>query len=725
MGAHEHGPVELPGGPVDTEGRAVNEPLLAALTGAAVGGCTECVQRLLEEVAAEPACVARLVEVTRLTAIRTNGGELPGYMTDDDDPSGPAVPEFKRLVRAATAAEPVTVVCEQMTSAERRAAAGTAIETLVGQLTVANSFGLDDSETLAEMCCAVAAMLVEWWFSRVPMARREFTEAWKKHAFGHREARLPGDGTNALALLLGALLHHQARQDQVVVEDLRPLVFTRVLPALESPERAGAVLAAFVAPPHTDTVTVPIKRYARANPESLAELCLYLRSAIAVHVKDCPHGLRESGHACTLAHRGSALGQDAGPQVATPTPEEGRRVALPWIGFREDEPAEDAPAGHDARHVWQINVDRIVLERWDAGAAHWNEAISEDSSISEPNYRHEVGLEPLCCPSCGSHGPFLAEGSWGDPLTLHCRCGVTTMSPLNADPDDLGRRLLKRLILCEADPAYAARRLLAPLAEYREHAQRNRENSWYRGPDEEAVTIAGTVDQDSGDLVTALTDALKPRLPKRHEGGTLTLLLLQILEALSAPAVRDSPDGRHLAEAVRDLLSDLKRESDRWAPTRAPVVDRLRTWQAEGGPQLWQDAWARTVEMAERYFARNRVGDGKIVDGCAGVTLAQYLLAGETGCGVDQVTSDDVRGLMRPGEGQEANRDPAPITYWWAERLRALGHDLDTADDPVARLWQHLKADGPTGMFDEQREPALIVGLDLLLGERSFYRVHL
>ncbi|HWU05673.1 MAG TPA: hypothetical protein VN520_04620 [Streptomyces sp.] len=717
--------MELPGGPVDGEGRSVDDPLLAALTGAAVGGCGECVQRLLEEVAAEPACVARLVEVARLTAIRTNRGELPPYMTVDDDPSGSAVPEFTRLVRAVTAAEPVTVVCEQMTGAERRAAADAALKMLVAQLTVANSLGFDDSETLAEMCCAVAALLVEWWFSKAPMARREFTEAWKKHAFGHREAGLPGDGTNALALLLGALLHHQARQDQVVVEDLRPLVFTRVLPTLKSPERAGAVLAAFVAPPHTDTVTVPIKRYARGNPEFLAELCRYLRSAIAVHVKDCPHGLRESGHACTLAHRGPALGQDAGPQVAEPTPEEGRRVALPWIGFREDEPAEDAPAGHDPHRVWQINVDRIVLERWDAGAARWNEAISEDSSISEPNYRHEVGLEPLCCPSCGSHGPFLAEGSWGDPLTLHCRCGVTTMSPLDAGPDDLGRRLLKRLILCEADPAYAARRLLAPLAEYQEHERKNRESSWYRGPDEEAVTIAGTVDQDSGDLVAALTDAFKPRLPKRHEGGALTLLLLQSLEALSAPAVRDSPDGRRLAEAVRDLLSDLKEESDRWAPIREPVVDRLRTWQSEGGPQLWQDAWTRTLEMAQRYFAGSRVGDGRISDGCAAVALVQYLLAREADCGVEGITADDVRSVAMPGVKQEADPDPVPVMLRFAERLTALGHDLDADDDPVARLWRHLATDRPVSTFGDQRAPALTIGLDTLLGERSFYRVRL
>ncbi len=539
--------------------------------GAAIGGCTECVPRLLEQVADEPACVGRLVELTRLFSIRMNRGELPGFMTDDDDPSGPAAPEFKRLVRAVTAAEPVAMLCEQMTGAERRAAAGTAIEMLIGQLKVTISTGSDDSKTLAEICWAFAVGLLNWYFSGTPVAQREFTEAWKQHAFGHREAKLPGNGVDALALLLGALLHHQARQDQVTGEDLRLLVFTRVLPMLESPECAGAVLAAFVAPPQNYMITAPIKRYARSNPEILAELCRYLRFALTEHVRDCPHGLREAGHACTLAHRGPALlDQDAGQPVAAPTPEEGRRVALPRIGFREDEPAEDAPAGHAAGHVWQINVARVVLERWDADAAQWNEAISEDSSVGEPNYQHEVGLESLCCPSCGSHGPFLAEGSWGDPLTLHCRCGVTMMSPLDARSDDLGRRLLQRLILCEADPAYAARRLLTPLAEFREREHRARESSWYRGPDDEDVAVVEAVDLDCGDLMAALTGALKPRLPKRHEGGALTLLLLQILEALSAPAVRDSPDGQHLTGAVRDLLTDLKEESDRWAPTRAP-----------------------------------------------------------------------------------------------------------------------------------------------------------
>ncbi|MFI0711261.1 hypothetical protein ACH4SK_11500 [Streptomyces inhibens] len=723
MGAHKHEPVELPGGPTNAEGRAVNEQLLGALTGAAIKGCTQCVDRLLDDVAADPACVARLVEMSRLTALRVNRGELPSYMTDDDDPFGPAAPEFKRLVRAITAAEPPTEVCEQLTAPERRAAASHAIELLVGQLTIANATGIDDVETLAEMCCAISALLVEWAFTTAPVARREFTEKWDRYAFEQQEAGLPGNGVHALALLLGAVLHHQARQDQVTVEQFIDLVFTRALPALQAPEQAGAILSTFAAPPHTEDMTVPVKRLAQSNSDFLADLCAFARHTITMHVKDCPYGLRETDHECTIAHRGSALGDSARPQVAAPTPEEGRRVALPRIGYREDEPVEDAPAGYPADHTWQINTGRILVERWDAGIARANEMISEDSSISEPNYGHEVGLEALACPACKSRDAFLAEGRWGDPLTLHCRCGITMMSPLDAGPDDLGRRLLKRFILCEADPAYAARRLLPPLAEYRERKHKARAASWYRGPDNKDIALVEAIDLSGNDLPEALTAALKPKLPERHGGRDLTLLLLQVLYALSTPAVRDSTDGRRLADAVRTLVADLKEESDRWAPTRQPVLDRLQQWRAEGGPQLWQDAWQRTLDVAGHRFERYHVGDGRISDGCAGLALALYLLAREADTSVDQIGADDVRSLLVLGDTGENVQDPADVPRRWGARLTGLGHDLESADDPIARLWRHLRTDRPVDGHDGRRESALTLGLKHILGERSFYMI--
>lgn len=239
MGKHEHGAVELPGGPTDPEGRAVNEQLLSALVSAALNGCGECVDRYLDEVAADPASVARLVTFSRLAALHVYHGELPGFMTDDADTFGPSVPELRRLVRAVTAAEPLTEVCEQMTPAERRAAARPAVELLVGHLSLAADLDQEDAETLAEVCCSVSALMIDWWFKTAPMAAREFSETWDRYAFGRREAGLTGNGVEAVALLLGAVLHHQALEDGVSAETFKDLAFSRALPALKDPELAA------------------------------------------------------------------------------------------------------------------------------------------------------------------------------------------------------------------------------------------------------------------------------------------------------------------------------------------------------------------------------------------------------------------------------------------------------------------------------------------------------
>ncbi|WP_330434491.1 hypothetical protein OIC43_09175 [Streptomyces sp. NBC_00825] len=220
---------------------------------------------------------------------------------------------------------------------------------------------------------------------------------------------------------------------------------------------------------------------------------------------------------------------------------------------------------------------------------------------------------------------------------------------------------------------------MPPLEELSKSGQKARSSTWYHGPDSEDVTVLDAIDLSSGDLVEALTAALKPRFPRRHGGRALTLLLLQVIDALSATAVRDSPDGRHLAAAVRDLLTGLKEESDRWAPTREPVVDRLRAWQAEGGPQLWQDAWARTLTKTKNLYS-HRVLDERLTDGCASVTLAQYLLASEAKTSVDHVTTDDIRSMMAPGGSDErtgcsAGRNKDDATSTRPDRRRRRGWD--------------------------------------------------
>ncbi|MFD8978583.1 hypothetical protein [Streptomyces sp. NPDC059564] len=724
---HEHGSVKVPGGPRDADGLEVDEELLGVLMGAAYAGCRSCMDRLLGEVAADPVTLGRLVVVARQAALRVHQAELPGHMTDDAEHFGPAALEFKRVMRAVTAAEPVAEVCEQLGPEGRRAAAGDALDKLMGMLLIAQEEGFAPEPALSALCCGYATVLVEWVLDTAPMARREYADMWRRWALRPSEASLPGTSTTALALMLGSVLDLQARQDGVPATELESLVISRVLSVLRDPEQARAALAGFVAPESQDIagVTVPVKRLARTDAGFLADLCLLAAHTIDMNMKDCPYGLRESNHECTLGHRAPALTRTAPAHVGDPTPEAGRRVALPTVGYHAGEITEDAPPGQAPDHVWQINVGRILVERWDAGVHRWNEAISEDSSISEPAYQHETGLETLACPACGSREHFLVEGRWGDPLTLHCRCGVTIMSPSAAGPDDVGRRILKRLILAAADPASTARLLMPPLAEYHAREQEARGSRWYEGPHGEDVALVEAIDLTTGDVVTALETALKPRLPERHEGRALTLLLLQVHAALSEPAVRNSSDGHALVDTVHTLVADLKLESEKWAPSRLLVTDRLKAWQAEGGPAVWQDAWTRTVEMAERHFARYRVTSGRISDGCAGLTLALYLLGSSTHSTVANIRLEDVRYLLAAGDeaGDPGAADWSTVPERWEARLKGLGHDLDSTDDPVARLWRHLLTEHPADALGDRHATALALGLGTLFGERSVYRI--
>ncbi|MFF1712200.1 hypothetical protein [Streptomyces sp. NPDC058268] len=723
MGAHQHGSVKLPGGPTDDEGREVDEEALAALVSAALQG-SECVAEHLDEVAADLAGLVRLVTFARLTTLRVYHGELPDYMTDDDDRLATYAPEFRRLVRAVTAGEPLFERCEQMTPAQRRSAAEDALDALSGHLRAVE--GLNDSVTLAELCCQIGAVMIGWSSQAAPMAERELTETWQKYQFGQREAGLKSTSADAVALLLGAVLHHQARTEEVTTETIQELVFTRALPVLKAPERAEEILRAFVAPPETDAIIAPIKRLARRDRAFLTDLCNHARHLLALHVENCPYGLRESGHECTVEHRLEAISGGSQTPVSTPAPGargEGRRVVLPRIGYHEDRPTEGAPEGYPDDHLWHINVDRILLTRWDADIARWNENISEDSSISgTPPYDHETGLEQFACPACKNQESFLVEGRWEDPITLHCRCGVTIMSPADTDPDDLGHRLLKRLILCEADPAYAARRLMPPLAELQKHEQSRRSSRSYLGPEADTVALAEAIDLEQDDFAQALAAVLRPRLPERHGGNALTLTLLKITYALSSPVVRDSDDGRRLAEAARAFLADLKQDSDRWAPNRQPVPDRLQLWRDEGGPQVWQDAWERTIEVAGRRFEKYQVRDGRLSNGCAALTLALYLLAREGDIGVEQISRDEVLALMEPESANGTADVAAEATRCWGARLQALGHDLE-ADDSVARMWRHLRTSVHVDSYSDKRQPALLLGLDTVLGPRSFYNI--
>lgn len=131
---HSHEGFEIPEGFEHPGGRPVDNKLLGDLVGAAYDGCTTCQDPLLTLLVEDPTTTARLVELTCVAVHQAFGG-LPAGMTDADAP-GQSTPEFRRLARAGMdgANESMFQECEQMDAEQRRAAANTALDTLVGQI---------------------------------------------------------------------------------------------------------------------------------------------------------------------------------------------------------------------------------------------------------------------------------------------------------------------------------------------------------------------------------------------------------------------------------------------------------------------------------------------------------------------------------------------------------------------------------------------------------------
>lgn len=131
---HTHSGFEIPADYPDPAGRPVDHELLGQFVGAAFDGCTSCQDALLTLMVEYPPTTARLVE---LACVSTNAafGGLPANLLQDGVP-GPASPEFRQLARAGADGANTTMftICEHMTSTERRHAANTAADILIGNL---------------------------------------------------------------------------------------------------------------------------------------------------------------------------------------------------------------------------------------------------------------------------------------------------------------------------------------------------------------------------------------------------------------------------------------------------------------------------------------------------------------------------------------------------------------------------------------------------------------
>ncbi|GAA2997344.1 hypothetical protein GCM10020229_10360 [Kitasatospora albolonga] len=128
---HRHPGIVVNDGP-HPDGWNTDAALLETVTGAALARCTSCQDVTLTLLVEDPVTCARLVELA-CEAIIERQGSLPRNQTDPDAP-GFASLAFRRLARAGQGATTRGMYqeCEQMTGEERRAAANTALDTLVG-----------------------------------------------------------------------------------------------------------------------------------------------------------------------------------------------------------------------------------------------------------------------------------------------------------------------------------------------------------------------------------------------------------------------------------------------------------------------------------------------------------------------------------------------------------------------------------------------------------------
>ncbi|MDH6138505.1 hypothetical protein P3T35_000482 [Kitasatospora sp. GP30] len=723
MEGHWHGLHELPGGEVDSSGRAVNLLLIGELTAATLQGCRGCRDRLLDSACRDAVVVVRLVETACLLALRMRDGDLAPHMHQDDH-TGPGAAEFRTLAALLHAGGDIHDACTEMTDDQRRTVAATALEYIAGDLLVANvEDGIGSGQSLPEAMVATASLMTTWWAQTAPRHAERLRRRWESAEASSGQAdpdaaRLAGG--DALSLFLGAVLHAQGVRQEITGATLPDLRYADTLPTLSDPADCARVIAEFAWPLGVTEHVSRLRQALRAegNDDLLSLLAVSARQVVGAHFAYCSDGRKY--HRCTLADvAGFLTAPHDAPHWEAQLPPSQRTAHLPSIGFSVEPPVGGPPAGTSADHRWLFPPGRIVLRRFDADVERWNDIQSEDSSLGTPRYESAAGLEVLACSWCAATDHFLAEGAWGDPLLLHCSCGTSTTWPATAAAPEFGVRLLQHLILAEADAAYPARRVDHLLRAYLREAEESAARAWYNGPSTEQMRIAEATDPADTDLAAALAATLAPRLPDRHPGGDFELLLVRSVLALADPAAVDSADGRALAETIRAVLVHLRTQSKRFEPSRRLVIDYLTGWQREGGPEAWQAAWQQTLALVGARVGHASNRHGALRDGCAAVTVALYVLAREQGTRPEEVSVEELREFAARPEGEDGDG----VLARWEQRLTALGHHPGSVDDPVARLWQHLRTEssGARSTGAGSPGPALLAGLDTVFDAHSFY----
>lgn len=139
---HDHSGFEE----TDPDGRGVDTATVSGLVGAAFDGCDWCQARHLGVLAGDAVSTARLVELACMLTVELVGG-VPATMYDDDTP-GVSSPAFRMLVRTGKdgANNAMYALAQRMPPERRREAAETALDTIVGHLTVLSLARLEEDD---------------------------------------------------------------------------------------------------------------------------------------------------------------------------------------------------------------------------------------------------------------------------------------------------------------------------------------------------------------------------------------------------------------------------------------------------------------------------------------------------------------------------------------------------------------------------------------------------
>lgn len=133
---HDHGGFETPGDARSDPMGPVDHDLLGKVVGAAFDGCTSCQGPLLTLLVEDANTTARLVGMACIAMDSLLGG-LPGSLLDQDAP-GLAALEFRTLASAGVTGGPEAMwqACADMAPEGRRAAVNSALDLLIGHLSV-------------------------------------------------------------------------------------------------------------------------------------------------------------------------------------------------------------------------------------------------------------------------------------------------------------------------------------------------------------------------------------------------------------------------------------------------------------------------------------------------------------------------------------------------------------------------------------------------------------